>query len=52
VETQNWELRRGTYNIYVGASVLDIKLKGSFTLGDAGPTAKGSKIGENNTRRA
>jgi beta-glucosidase len=32
VEKQDWELRRGVYNIYVGASVLDIKLKGTFTL--------------------
>jgi beta-glucosidase len=36
VEKQNWELRRGVYNIYVGSSVLDIKLKGSFTLGESG----------------
>jgi beta-glucosidase len=36
VEKQEWELRRGLYKIYVGASVLDIKLEGSFTLTEAG----------------
>lgn len=38
VEKQEWELRRGTYNIFVGSSVLDIKLRGSFILGDSGFT--------------
>lgn len=32
VEKQDWELRRGEYGIYVGASVLNIKLTGTFTL--------------------
>jgi hypothetical protein len=31
--SQDWELRRGEYKIYVGASVLDIKLNGAFMLG-------------------
>jgi beta-glucosidase len=40
VEKQEWELRRGVYNVYVGASVLDIKLKDSFTIGEAGLTGQ------------
>jgi beta-glucosidase len=40
VQKQEWELRRGTYNIYVGSSVLDIKLKGWFTLSESGFTVE------------
>lgn len=31
---QEWELRRGEYALYVGASVLDIRLNGTFYLSD------------------
>jgi len=31
-EEQNWVLQRGNYPVYVGASVLDIKLQGVLTI--------------------
>ena len=33
VTHQDWMLQSGTYNVYVGASVLDIRLNGTFTIG-------------------
>jgi beta-glucosidase len=34
-EHQNWELRRGEYLLYVGSSVLDIHMTGTFSLTEA-----------------
>jgi beta-glucosidase len=49
VEKQDWELRRGPYKIYVGSSVLDIKLQGIFTLGDSGPIVMDKVVSWNTT---
>ncbi|KAL2067677.1 hypothetical protein VTL71DRAFT_15773 [Oculimacula yallundae] len=32
VEDQHWAVERGTYNVYVGKSVSDIQLSGTFTI--------------------
>jgi hypothetical protein len=34
VVEQQWELQRGTYQVHVGKSVLDIHLTGSFEISD------------------
>jgi beta-glucosidase len=35
VSRQDWEMRRGEYKVFVGSSVLDIKLTGTFSISDA-----------------
>jgi beta-glucosidase len=34
VGRQDWEMRRGEYKVFVGSSVLDIKLRGVFSISD------------------